>query len=140
MHWQLNLHNRLNFWFCQVIHYFTGSTKIRNPVESSRFSNWIVQKLPENNVNSNVTVFDLWHQRKKSKYLSIMYRSNGSFNIPPPLPPPRAFDPFAFPGVGNLIPMHKEWGIWSVSSMSCACETWDTTCKHWWRPRLCMLL
>ena len=28
-------------------------TGIRNPEESSRFSNWIVQKLSENNVNAN---------------------------------------------------------------------------------------
>ena len=29
---------------------------------------------------------------------------------------PWAFDPFAFPGVGDLIPMHKGWG--TLASMS----------------------
>ena len=53
--------------------------------------------------------------------LKIMYRSNRSFNMPPP-GIPRAFDTFAvpgrrefdyqsLPGVGNLIPMLQGWGI-----------------------------
>ena len=61
----------------------------------------------------------------------VMYRSIRSFNIPPP-GIPRALDTFNLPSrgggnliirvfqrVGNLIPMHRRWGIWTVSSISC---------------------
>jgi len=61
-----------------------------------------------------------------------MYRSNRRFNIPPP--PSRAYPRHltplpsqgggnliirVFQGVGNLIPMHYRWGIWTAPSISC---------------------
>ena len=61
-----------------------------------------------------------------------MYRSNRSFNIPSPLPPPLGHTPGIWhlcrPGVegislsessrGNLIPMRTGWGILTVTSIS----------------------
>ena len=67
-----------------------------------------------------------------SLYLwKVMYRSNRSFNIPPPpRGTPRAFNIFvvsgrrefdyqSLPRVGNLNPMRRGWGIWTVVSISC---------------------
>lgn len=53
----------------------------------------------------------------------VMYRSIRSFNIPPPgIPRSRGRGNFiirVFQRVGNLIPMHRRWGIWAVASISC---------------------
>ena len=53
--------------------------------------------------------------------IKIMYQLNRSFNIPPS--PLRAYPghltPFLAWEGGNLITTHREWGIWSLASMSC---------------------
>ena len=37
---------------------------------------------------------------------------------PPPPPTPLHLIPLPSQGMGNLIPMHKGWGIWTLASMS----------------------
>ena len=84
----------------------------------------------------------------------LMYRSNRSFNMPPPRAYPGHSTPLpsrgggnliirVFQGVGNLIPMLKGWGIWTAPSISC--KIFGVASYHWGRDvrgfswkRLCL--
>ena len=77
--------------------------------------------------------------------LRVMYRSNRSFNIPPP---PRAYPGHltplpsrgggnliirVFQGVGNLIPMCQGWGIRTAPSISCELSG---VASYYWGPSI----
>ena len=61
----------------------------------------------------NVMINKLWC------YLCTGQIEASTFSPPPPQAYTGHLTALTFTGVGNLIPMHKGWGIWSLASMSC---------------------